>query len=837
MSAANTLLRAELRGEKRLYVLASITTAFAAAALTLVLGLADIFERSFASSAKTLLGGDVAVRLRARDFTDEEQQWLRDNSRDLSFIRIAAVLAVSEERSQMVRVKIADSSYPLYGKLQLADDGDLSNIIHADKADDGIYPAAVAPDLAELLDMQPGGLFSVAGVTMRATHTVTAEPDPDGRIWMAAPLVLTGPAAAAGGNFAGGSMLSSRFARVLLHDNVDADEWSQQLQDKFPDAGWRVRTSQEAMPGLRRFVSRMRNFLSLMSLAAMLTAGIGVGGAASAFLRARLRAIAVVKMLGGNRVLISRVYLMIAALFIMGGAIVGAALGAGMSYWAAPHLSAALPLPLQPQWPWLAFFKALFVAGATGAAFAVLPILRSARVNPLALFKAEGNEQDAPPYTKQDALWAAMVWIPALLLIPLEWREKAAAAGILAAAGLLYTLSLFCAKAAGAASAKVPPPMSWGLSAIARNRKQTAAGVVSLGIGMALLAAILNIEGNFAARIHDTLKVEAPTFYLMGARKEQKEPLQDALAEVSAQSRLRAIPFLRGKIAAIGGRPSETIEAPPDFRWILGSDRALTWTGDGGYIGASEVVQGTLWDPQETRPQASFDREAAEAFGVSVGDELELSILGRRLTTVITNLRDINWQSFDINFVVILDGQPFGSAPYSLMGAAFVPPALETEAKLALVREFPNITPIAMSAVFDIGRRLLQNISLLLQAAAVFMLIGAAPVVAASLMDGQRRRVRDAVSLRLLGAPSRALVLKGFAEFAAMAAAALLPALAFGLLFGNLVVEHIFDLQWRLSDGSPLVAAVLGIAAFVAIGCWSIAKWVKQPPLPLIRNE
>ena len=835
MSAESLLLRGELRGEKRLYVLAAITIVFATAALTLALALGDTFERSFAASAKTLLGGDVALRLRQRDFSDKETQWLQQNTREVSFIRVAAALAVAGDKSQMARIKTTDDSYPLYGKLQLKN-GDSQQLRTAlDDVKNGVYPAAVAEELLTLLDLNMGDIFLAAGLTLQVTNIILAEPDPDGRIWMAMPLILTGEQA--DDNLSVRGLLSSRYARILLPAEDTTETWETKIKTAFGDADWRLRTSQRAMPGLRRFVERMRNFLSLMSLAAMLAAGIGVSGATSAFLRARTRAIAVIKMLGGGRQLIARVYLKIAALFVVSGALIGALGGAALLFWLAPYFSAALPLSLVPEWPWAAFFKALFSASLMGGAFILLPIMRAGHTNPLMLFKAGDNEQDSAPYTRRDLYHAAFIWIPVLLLMPLGWREKLAAVCILAAAALLYLLSILCARFAGAVAARIAPPVSWGLLAVDRNRKQTAAGVVSLGVGMALLVAILNIEGNFSARIDDTLQSTAPTFYLTGIHQEQRLSLQRTLSSVDAQSRLRAIPFLRGKIKSLGGRSADSIDAPPDYRWILGGDRGLTWTDDGGYIGASEVVAGQLWDKNETRPQASFDAEAAAAFDIGIGDELVLSILGERLTVVITNLRDINWQSFDINFVVILDRRPFGSAPYSLMGAAFVSPQAELPTKLAIVREYPNITPIAMSAVFDIGRRLLRNISLLLQAAAIFMLIGAVPVVVASLMDGQRRRVHDAVTLRLLGAPIHALIIKGLAEFLAIAAAALIPALIFGLIAANLIVEHIFDLSWQAGSGSPLFAAAGGIILFLLIGGISIVKWIRQPPLTLLRND
>ena len=839
MRAEFFLLRAELRGEKRLYFMAALTAAFATAALTLALAVGDTFERSFAASAKNLLGGDVALRLRQRGFLPEELQWLRENSSAISAVRTAPVLAFSGEYNQMVRLKIADNAYPLYGRLELqnGEDGALHKILSADADEDGAYPVAVADDVPELLGIKTGDTFTAAGITLRIAEIITQEPDPDSRLWMATPLVLAG--GGVGAALSSGDLLSEHRIRARLPAGEGEEEWKARLKSAFPGADWRVRGAQRAAPGLRRFVERMRRFLSLMSLAAIITAGIGINGAASAFMRARTRAIAVVKMLGGGKQFIARVYLKIALLFIIGGAAAGAFIGAAMLFWAASHFSLALPLALQPEWPWAALLKALFSAAALGAGFVILPVLRAGRANPLALFSAGGNENAAPPPSRREIIFTVAVWTILLLVLPLEWREKIAAAGIAAATALVYLLSAACAHFAGIAAKRIPPPGSWGFLAIARNRRQTASGVVSLGVGMALLIAILNIEGNFAARIDDTLVREAPSLYLMGIRREQHEPLKQTLAEIAPESRLRAIPFLRGKIKSIGGRTAEEIaeEAPDDLRWILRGERGLTWTQDEHYIGESKVSAGKLWDETEPRPQASFDGEAAKGFGVALGDELELNVLGRRMTAVITSFRDIDWQSFDINFAVILDGQPFSSAPYSFLGAAFMPPEAETPAKLAIVRAFPNITPIAMSGIFEIGRGLLKNISLLLQAAAVFMLIGAAPAVAASLMDGQRRRVHDAVVLRLLGAPSRALMLKGFTEYAAMAAAALLPALFLGLAAAGLVVLHVFDLKWNITDGNPLGVAAAGLVLFLIIGGASIARWIRQPPLAVIRNE
>ena len=843
MHAENTILKSELRGEKRLYGLAALTTAFAAAALTLVLGVGDSFERTFAASAKVLLGGDVEVRLRQRDFLPQEVEYLGQNSRAVSFIRVAGVLAVAGEQNQMARLKTADAAYPLYGKLQLKDgDADATRaLLLADADANGIYSAAVASELLELLSLQLGDTFTAAGLTLRVVHIITAEPDPDARMWMATPLILIGESALAGKQHAAPGMLSSRYARVLLPQNETAESWSEKLAAAFPNADWRVRPAAQAMPSLRRFVEQMRDFLSLLSLAAMLTAGIGVGGAAAAFLRARTRAIAVIKMLGGSEKLIIRIYLKMAALFVGGGALLGAVVGALLLFQVSPLLSAFLPITLTPMWPWAALGQSFSVAALMGAAAALMPVLRAARVNPLALFKSGDNDAESPPHSRRDILWGVILCIVVVLLLPLDWREKAAALGIAGGAFCIYLLSLICARAAGGLAKIMPPTLAWGFLAVSRNRRQTANGAVALGTGLALLIAILNIEGNFAARINDTLRQQSPSLFLLGVQEGQQDNLREKLTEAvggKSHLQLRTIPFLRGRVQSLGGRAAAALvdEVPPDYKWILRGDRGLTWTDSGGYIGASRIVAGKFWDSQETRPQASFEKEAADIFGLQLGDELELSILGERLTAVITNLREVDWQSFDINFVIILDRRPFDSAPYSLMGAAFLPPAAESAARLAVARNFPNITPIPLSTVFNIVQRLLKNISLLLQAAVLFMLAAAAPVVAAALMESQRRRVQESVALRLLGAPTAVLTGKGLAEFMAMAAAAVLPALCFGLLAGRVVVREIFDLPWELA-GAPFLVAAGGVILFMLAGCASIFWISRLPPLSQIRND
>ena len=832
-----TLLSRELRGEIKLFTFAMATMALATAALTLVMSLAKTFEENYAASARSLLGGDASLRLSQREFSDEEREWLQSNSARFSEIRTARVLAIYGQRTQVARLKGVDTAYPLFGKLRLLQAPQDTAALFTDIADSAaaVYPAFIGENLSDLMDLRVGDSFAVGGLSLRVANIVLEEPDPDPRLFVGAPLVLVARQALESERFTRPGALASRHIRVGVGED-DLGEWRERLQQQFPDSGWRLRTTDNNRNSTLRVVGEVRNFLALASLAALLLAGIGCGNALSAFLRARIRAIAVVKMVGGESVLIRRVYLSLAGIFAAVGATVGALAGMAGIFAIAPLLSPYLPFPLQPQWSLPVLLRALATAVMLTAAFAVPPVLRFARVNPLTLFAAGGHEDQSPPPTLNDRLVMVIAFAAAIVLLPLAWKEKILLGGVAAIAILLYVVTLFFSRFAEKLGKHGGTAWRLGLLAIARNRRQTIAAVVSFGVGVFVLTAIMDSESNFTARIEDTLRKKAPAIYLAGILPTQQQQVRD-IVDANGGT-LRTIPFLRGRISAIGGRSAEEIAAtaPDDELWVLRGDRAFTWT-DGDYIGGSRVSDGMLWDDTMEGLQASFDKEAAVAFGVQLGDALELNILGELVTATISSFRDIEWDSFDLNFVIILSAPPFADSPHTFMGGVYMPEENVSAVQRAIGENIPNILPIATGAIFDVITRLLQRAAGLLQAMAIFLMLCGFPMILATVIEHRRRRLQNAATLRLLGADRRTVVLAGIVEFSLMALLAVLPASLLGALAGYAVVENIFSLEWNMQWATMLGVAAASIALFLLIGAADIARTAKQSPLPLLRNE
>ncbi|MGI9337318.1 MAG: ABC transporter permease [Gammaproteobacteria bacterium] len=839
MSPVRFVVRAELRGKKELFALAAAAMGFAAAVLALVLSLADSFDVSFNQSARELLGGDMSVRLTQRDFSQRETQWLRENSAGFTLVRAARVLASAKDNVAIARLKSVDDAYPLYGALAVRDESIDAKGILSQPPSGGAYPAIVGAAVLEQLDINIGDVFSAAGMTLRAAAIVAKEPDPDPTLLLNALLIMVHDKHLRAADIISPGMLVSRYARVKLPPQGNGGQWRALLAAAFPDGGWRVRDKSDAVPRLKRIINNMRDFLALASLAAMLIAGVGIGGAMNAFLAARIRAIAVVKMLGGGAMLVRKIYLCLAAVIAGSGALAGIVIGQSALLYLAPQLSDYLPLTLTALWSWNALGRTLLSAFLISAVFVLPPIMHYARANPLALFGGGARSDDLPPLLLGEKLFIAACALAAAALLPLQGEDKIVVAGIGLTALLLLVLARLITAAAAKMASATSPPLSWGLLAVSRNRRQSMTSAVSLGIGISALAAVMNVEGNFNAVVNGALRQEIPAMYMIGVLPQQVNQLREIIREEDENATVNAVPIVRGRITHLAGKPVAEYTPPQEQRWILRGDRGMTWSPDGDFARQSgDITGGTIWqDGLGDKIQMSFDDEAAQAFGLTLGDEVQVNILGRPLTAVITSFRRITWQRLNINFVMILSKKPFANVPHGYFAAAYMDENAARRAQRKIGATFANITPVISGDVFDTAQKILGNVAILLRAVTFLLLLGAMPVVVAALAASHRRRLRDCAAMRLVGAPTSKIAGAAMVEMICTAVVCVFPAVFFGLAAGRFVVGELFQLPWQPHLANAAMLVLLSSLFFVALGAISTIRTTRIPPITLLRND
>ena len=128
--------------------------------------------------------------------------------------------------------------------------------------------------------------------------------------------------------------------------------------------------------------------------------------------------------------------------------------------------------------------------------------------------------------------------------------------------------------------------------------------------------------------------------------------------------------MLRARVAGPSWRRRSRYHAPEDVSWILRGDRAITWQQD--MPRGSKIVDGEWWeDDYQGPPLISISKEAFDEFGLSLGDTVTINVLGRTITATIANAREVEWESFSINFVFILSPGILEKAPHSWIATTY----------------------------------------------------------------------------------------------------------------------------------------------------------------------
>lgn len=813
-------LSARFRGLRLLLVCLFLGTM----ALTAIGSLTAAIERELSTRGGELLGGDLQVSVWQRGLSDEERRALANNGLLSEGVRLQA-MARSGDMAVPVELKAIDAAYPLYGALTLKDARSV-----------GMPPigeAWLSQDAADRLGVIPGASLAIGTATLRVGGIISGEPDRLGEGFQFGPTVIVDaglPARA--GLLAPGSMYRTK-VRLKLATGQTPQNVAEAFQQRFPTAGFELRTRDEASPGADRFVQRMGDFLTLVGLAALVIAGIGIGGGVSSYLDARRANIATLKILGATSGDIARIY----TLEIGAAAVVGSLLGLTAGIALTPLLGVALQglLPvaggilIAPGAIALALGYALLVA----LVFAAPPLLRARRFPAMALMRARVS----PLAQDRAALGVVVLGLAAIaalaLLTAKDWMLTGGfLAGAAAAFALLALAGWLLRRLAAALPRPRDPVARAALANLHRPGAATGTLVTALGFGLAafvLLAAVQTaIDGTIAKRV----PAEAPDYFVLDVPKDRGGDFRALVAKSDAAAETRLVPMLRGAVIAYGpeGRMIRTADLKelPEGGWALRGERGLTYAEA---LPEGNTIVGGRWWPRGTEAnEVSVDEEFAAAVGLKLGDRITFGVLGTEVSATVTSLRRIDWENMGFNFVFILSPPVLEAAPHNLSATVDLPQGAPTGPLLqGLIRAFPSSSVIEVGGVMRQARTLLEQVGLATLAAAGVTVLAGIAVLLGAIAAARAQRSYDTVVLRVLGASRGQILALLVLEYAFLATVLALVALALGGIAGWLVIVKLFEFDW-LPDW-PVVAATLG-AGLLAVLLFAILA-----SLPLLREK
>ncbi len=796
---------------------------------------------------RALLGGDAAFSLIQREASPEELAYLKTKGQVSVAVSLRGMARTSDGQFALVEIKAVDSTYPTLGKVTLAPDMPMQDLL-AEK--NGVFGAAADATLLARLNLKVGDTVSVGSANFQIRSIVNAEPDKlSGGVGFA-PRFLASEAALRATQLLQPGSLVRWIYRVKLPDNVASNQGAGTLAEEarraLPQAGWEIRTRDNASPQLERSITRFTQFLTLVGLAALLVGGVGVANAVKSHIDRRRDVIASFKALGATGRDVFTIYLTQVIVLATIGSLIGLSLGAALPFAVVGLFGSILPLPVVPALHGDELALSLLYGLLTALAFGLWPLARVHDVPVAALFREAVSSEWRRPRAGYLALMAGVIVLLIAVVIGLAYDKRVAAAFV-ASSVVVFALLRGVAAGVMAIARRLPRPattmLRLAIANIHRPGALTPSVVLSLGLGLAVLVTITQIDGNLRRQFMAALPDRAPAFYFIDIPSTEADRFQAFLKQQSPQSTVEDVPMLRGRIVAARGVKAEDLKPSADTEWVLQSDRGLTYTND--IPKGSKIVAGNWWTPDYVGPPlVSFEKKLAEGLGLKIGDDVTVNVLGRDITAKIANMRTLDWQNLGINFVLVFSPNAFKGAPHTHIATlteAHDNPAQNTsENDAAIVKAvaaaFPTITSVRVREALQTVGTVVTNLVLAIRGASAVTLVSAILVLGGALAAGHRHRVYDAVILKTLGA-TRARLLGAYAlEYLMIGFATAVFGVVAGSVAAWAIVTRLMTLGFVWQAGSALMVVGAALIVTVGLGLAGTLLALNQKPATVLRN-
>jgi putative ABC transport system permease protein len=786
-----------IRGLRLLFVclLLGVTT------LATIGSLTASITSELAARGQVLLGGDVEIGMTQREATGPELAAITRLGQASTTIRTRAMARpVAGGRPTLTELKGVDAAYPLYGELKIA--GRRYQTLGADEV-------LVDRALADRLSLRPGALLDYGEARFRVRGVIAEEPDRVGEGFTLGPVAIV--------SLDGlrrtmlllpGSLYETKY-RVRLPSEAAPAQAIERLKARFPSASWELRSRDRAAPGASRFFERMGQFLSLIGLAALVIAGIGVSNGVASYLGQKRDAIATLKVLGATARDVSRVYLLQIGGVALAAVALGLAIGAALG-------------DLLPVKPGSGFHPRPLALGAAyglliALAFALPPLARARTLPAAAQFR---SVVDGPRRLHWPTLLTVVAAAAAVLGLAV-WtaREPLFAASVLGSvAGALLVL-LGIGALVRWATRRLPRPrrplLRLALANLHRPGAQTVALVVALGLALTLFVTLAAIQTSLTAEITRTVPKRAPNQFVLDIPAGERAQFEQIVRREAPRAELNIVPTLRGTIVAYGATRVADLKELPQGAWFLRSERGLTYSEAPPQ--GSDVVAGRWW-PRDYRgpPLVSLDREAANILKLKVGDRLTVSVLGREIEARIASLREIHWESMGFNYIMVFSPNALRDAPHTLTSTISMAPSREGAVSRAVVAAFPSASVIPVGEVIGQVRTVLDQMATAITLAASVAILAGIAVLVGAIAASRQARSYDSVVLKTLGA-TRAQILSAQAiEYGLLATLLAAVSLALGLTAAWYVIVQVFEFGW--APDWPTVFLTLAGGGLLTLG-------------------
>ncbi|HLS51711.1 MAG TPA: FtsX-like permease family protein [Burkholderiaceae bacterium] len=797
----------------------------AVAAVTSVSLLADRVQQALDNRSAQMHGGDLVVRS-DRPFSDATLKQAETLGLDRSLAVSMSSMASSDEAMRLVSLRAVDTNYPLKGSIDIqGPEGDVITLQNGPINGE----AWVDPQLATLLNLNIGDVLALGESEFLVAGLIAHEPDRSVQFINFAPRVLIAlddlPAT---GLVGPGSRVHYRLS--LAGPSAAVERFQHWLEPRLERSQSFVLPGSES-PEIERTLKRAENFLMLVSLLTVVVAAVAVALAARHFNRRHQVGVAIMRCLGASQRQCSGLFLTEFFLLALGAATLGTVLAFAVQSVLVSVAAALLDVSL-PAASWRPIIYGFLTAFVLLAGFAYPPLAQLRHISPAVVLRRQ---------VKRVLRGQALSYLPGLLIFYLftlaladDWRSGGVVLlGFIVSLGVFALLSLGLLQILASLRKRLAQHPHWRLvlAGLLRRRGLAVLQLSALATGLLVLLLLVVTRTDLLDGWRATIPDSAPNTFLINIQADQRDGVRDFLDQAGLQVP-EAAPMVRARIARINQQEIKSDDYSDDrARGLIEREFNLSYLNQ--LPQSNEITHGRWLNPDKN--EVSLEAGVAKTLGLGLGDEIRFEVAGQAVDVTVTSLREVKWDSFDVNFFAVLTEKALASAPATYITSFYLPPDKQ-ELTNSLLKKFPNLTVFDVAALISQVRSLLSQAIQGVQLLFLFTLSAATVVLITAFLATRQERIHEVAILRVLGARSMQLRQGLIFELTLLGVFAGLFAAGAAWLIASALAYYVFEFRLAFSLTVWVLGPLAGVVCSWLAGWLALKGVLSTAPLAILRE-
>ncbi len=840
------LLHHELRrGELTIIFLAIVLAVATVFSLT---GFSGQIKHAIVANSTNTIGADRVLRM-----SSEIDSHILDKSQSLALKTARKIetesMAFAGDNMLLSELDAVSETYPLRGELRIKTSLTQTESVVANAPKPGTV--WVEPSLLSRLGVNIGDVIEIGVAPLTIAGVVTDIPDRSYRAFIAGPTVILNINDMAKTELIQpGSRITYKY--LFAGETQAIETFEDWIKPQINEAQ-RWYDAKAAQNRLSRILDTAEKFLSLASMLGIVLAAVAVAVASRRYGQRHQSTVSIFKALGATISHVRKLYCLHWTLLSCLSIATGLLVGYGLMLLGVNAIASYLSLADSPL-TFVPFLTAIFTGLLCAIAFAIHPIMTLVQSSPLNVIRGFSQNKVAR------LGWHQLPPLLALFLLLFIFSQDLIMSAALLLGGVFvsFILLLFgkgLMSAGRSVGTKAGKSWHLALANLKRRASENSVQLVSFTIAIKLLLLITVMKSSILSEWEQQFPEGTPNHYLINISEAQIAPLKQ-FAEQNDIANQGFYHVYRGRLSAINGiktvdeakediqEPSEAASASKEkqaakktaqkkSRQGMGRELGLTWRTE--LPEENEIIAGQWWQVGEDKPQVSIESNIAERLEIKLGDELTFTLGSDEFTVPVTSIRQVNWQSRQLNFIMVFNQSVLEQFPTTSISAWSISDQ-DRDMVYRFMADFPTITLMDFAAIMAQLNNIIEQVSVAIQLILILVVLAGSLVLIAQVQASMEERERELAILRTLGARGGLLRNSVLFEFVALGGIAGLMA-SIGMEIAVYILQsQVFNMAGSFHFQYWLVGIGAGAFFVGLIGMLSCWRLLNLSSVTLIRR-